>query len=76
MENVKIHPLILLALGISALSIGIRAYENYAIGNEKAGIALGVLCVFFTVLAAYGWLRNRRIERINRRIKKGQKLIR
>ncbi|TWT14549.1 hypothetical protein [Planomicrobium sp. CPCC 101079] len=76
MDKIKIHPLILLAIGISAISMCVRAYENLNATNGGYGITFGVLGVLFAILAVYGWMRNQRIDRINRRIKKGQKLIR
>jgi uncharacterized membrane protein YidH (DUF202 family) len=76
MNKIKIHPLILLGLAISALAMGMRAYESYGINKEGYGITFILLSIFFAVLAVYGWMRNQRIDKLNRRMKKGQKLIR
>ncbi|TWT25098.1 hypothetical protein [Planomicrobium sp. CPCC 101110] len=76
MNKLKIHPLILLGVGISSAIIGMRAYGNFSADNAGYGVALSVLGIFFAILAIYGWMRNQKIDRVNRRIKKGQKLIR
>lgn len=72
MDKTKIHPLILVAIGISAFAMGWRGYED----KDGASTLFILLCIFLAVLAIYGWMRNRKIDRYNRRIKKGQKLIR
>jgi cobalamin biosynthesis protein CobD/CbiB len=76
MEKKKIHPLILMGLAISAVAMEWRAFENYELNKEGYGIVFFLLGVFFAALAVYGWMRNQRLDRYNRRVKKGQKLIR
>lgn len=76
MAKTKIHPLILAALGISAVGMWWRAYNNFSSGLNGYGMAFTILGIFLGGLVAYGILRNQRIDSFNRRHKKGQKLIR
>lgn len=76
MNKVKIYPLILLGLATSAIAMGMRAYESYGINKDGHAITFILLSIFFAVLGVYGWMRNQRIDKLNRRMKKGQKLIR
>jgi len=76
MSKAKIHPLILVALGISSFAMGWRAYDNFALHKSGYGITFTFLCVLLALLVIYGLMRNQRIASYNRRNKKGQKLIR
>ncbi|MDN7242636.1 hypothetical protein QWY14_12550 [Planococcus sp. N028] len=76
MNKTKIHPLILLSLGISSFVMGWRGYENFTLHKDGYGMTFSFLCIFLALLAVYALMRNQRIESFNRRNKKGHKLIR
>lgn len=61
MKNVKIHPLIIVALFINTLGNGFSAYRLYD-DDRAAAIALAVLCLFTLTLAVYDIIRNRKIK--------------
>ncbi|RNF39047.1 hypothetical protein EEX84_11720 [Planococcus salinus] len=59
---VKIQPLILLSLSISAVTMGLFAYLNYAEGHSGYGLIFVVLCLFFVAFVVWGLIRNHRLK--------------
>lgn len=62
-DAVKIQPLILLSLSISAVTMGLFAYVNYTEGHPGYGLIFVLLCLFFIVLVLWGVIRNREISK-------------
>jgi len=62
MKKVKIHPLILLGLFFSSISIGMFAYRNFANQEIGVGIMLLLIVVFLISLIIIGLIRNRKME--------------
>jgi len=62
LKKVKIHPLILVALCFSSISMAMYAYRNFANQEIGNGIVLTVLFLFLVGLVIFGLLRNRRIK--------------
>jgi lipopolysaccharide export LptBFGC system permease protein LptF len=62
LEKAKIHPLILLALCFSSISMAMYAYRNFA--NQEVGnsVVLTVLFIFFVGLVISGLIRNKKIK--------------
>lgn len=60
MSKPKIHPLILIALLINAISMGMFAYRNFNEEQPGSAIIFIILCLLLLGLAAYGWMENRR----------------
>ncbi|MBA2174225.1 hypothetical protein H0266_04835 [Halobacillus locisalis] len=62
MNKTKIQSLILLAVTISAITMGVYAFNNYSNGNTEAGVTFTVLTLFFIALASFGVVRNKRVN--------------
>lgn len=62
MKKVKIHPLILVALLISSITMGLYAYRNFSEGETAYGLVFVLLCIFVLGLVLYGIVRNGRIS--------------
>jgi NADH:ubiquinone oxidoreductase subunit K len=72
-RNIKIHPLILVSLMISAITMALFAYRTYSLENTGNTAVFMGLAVFCGALAVSGAARNRKTAELNNR-KKGQKL--
>ena len=62
-DTVKIQPLILFSLLISAVTMGLFAYTNYTEGHPGYGLTFVFLCLFFIALVIWGVIRNYRISK-------------
>lgn len=62
MNKTKIQPLILLSVTISAITMGLYAFNNYSDGNAGAGVTFTVLTLFFIGLATFGAIRNQKVN--------------
>ncbi|UCZ54262.1 hypothetical protein LGQ02_05730 [Bacillus shivajii] len=67
LEKVRIHPLIILTLIMSSISMGIYAYQNYTNQEMGYGILFTLLFIFLIGLVIFGLMRNRKID--NKKIK-------
>ncbi len=65
MEKVKIHPLIILALIISSISMALYAYRNYSNQEIGSGIVFTVLFIFLVGLVIHSIMRNKKINNEN-----------
>ncbi|WP_164217156.1 hypothetical protein [Virgibacillus sp. YIM 98842] len=66
MEKVKIHPLILIALCFSSISMAMYAYRNFTNHETGNGIVFSVLFLFLVGLVIWGIIRNRKIKKESR----------
>ena len=62
MSKTKFHPLILLSLLISAIAMGMYAYDHYIEHNTGYTVTFIILCLFLTVLAICGLVKYREIN--------------
>lgn len=62
MEKVKIHPLIILTLIMSSISMGMYAYRNFNNLETAYGIFFTLLSIFLIGLVVFGIIRNRKVE--------------
>jgi hypothetical protein len=62
-EPNKISGLILLSLLISAISMGLLAYDHFSVQKIGYGIVFTILCFVFMAMAVYGLVRNNKIDR-------------
>lgn len=62
MEKVKIHPLILVALLFSSISMALYANRNFNANETAYGIVFVLLCIFMLGLVLYGIVRSRRVS--------------
>ncbi|MCM3610532.1 hypothetical protein M4S82_04660 [Planococcus sp. MERTA32b] len=62
MEKVKIHPLILVSLLFSSISMALYAFRNFSANETAYGIVFILLSIFMMGLVFYGIVRNRRVS--------------
>ncbi|MGG1686721.1 hypothetical protein [Pseudalkalibacillus sp. NRS-1564] len=65
MNKPKFHPFTLINLFISAVAMGMFAYDMYSESKLAYTLTFVILCLFFTSSAIYGIIRNQKLDRAN-----------